>query len=234
MKKKLIFFILLITFIKVNTQLYDDNHIYQIFDSCINGTSLIIPLDEFKGENIYFSYDFNPQCFFGHKKDKSYFILYISDLNLTLINSKKPLKFSLEKKNITDINGVEEIKNLDWKDIKALKKYKKDNERIYFYEVILNDKEINTALFRLPTNGAKTGTITFIQADDISYDYNKDGDYEENFKDDDFEDTDNVKDKDDTNDEDFEDFKNQTIKVNKGNSLQSKITYLILIILLTI
>ena len=152
------------------------------------------------------------------------------DENLVLINNSYPLKYILEEKKGNDIT-IKEIENANWKDIKHLKKFKKGEERIYFYEVILDNNKINTVLFRLPTNGNKKGTVYFSFLDDNDYIdyYINEKDYEDVFDDD----KENSSDKD--NDDDDDDIVPLPIAVdNKGNILSSKIKYLLFILLMII
>ncbi len=221
--------ILLIALIHVNAQENENNRIFHIIDTCVNGTAPFVLLENFNGKYIYFSYDFNPQCVYGNKKDKGYFEILI-DENLVLINNSYPLKYILEEKKQENIT-IREIENANWKDIKHLKKYKKGEERIYFYEVKLDNNKINTVLFRLPTNGNKKGTVYFLFFDDNSYIdyYINNTEYEEDFDDD----KENSSDKD--NDEDDDIVPLPIPGDNKGNNiLSSKIKYLLFILLMII
>ena len=60
--------ILLIALIHVNAQENENNRIFHIIDTCVNGTAPFVLLENFNGKYIYFSYDFNPQCVYGNKK----------------------------------------------------------------------------------------------------------------------------------------------------------------------
>ena len=164
---------------------------------------------------MYFAYDFDPQCNYGNRKNKGYFGIFLS-INLVLINNNNPLKYLEEKKS---------------KDIKYLKMYKKDENRIYFYEVKLDDDKINTVLYRLPTNGNKKGIVVFIFLDyieDIIGSYSDDR-YEEHFDDDEGINRPN-NDKNSDKDDDKGIIIRQTN--NEGNILFSKIKYLLLIFLM--
>jgi len=205
----LVFLVLFITFLKVDCQTFP---VIPLFHYCVNGTAIIVYLEEYKDEYLYFADDFYDGC--NDEKDVIKYYEFISGVD-NIINSKSLLNYAMIKSNNSSYYlKKEDIVNLDWKPINQINPPLKENR--WFYEVKKEDDK-NIVLFRLAKNGNKKGEVsmeTLPEKPDFD-------DYELKNE------TETEKDKDEETDKKTD----RIIRINSSNYL-AKITYMLLIILI--
>lgn len=231
--KYLTFLILLIKLYNIISQTFEVTPVYPY---CINGTAFIANLEEYKEDYLYFRDRFYDSCNYddyNEEKEEVKYYNFNSDINI--INNNNLLYYTMIEKNEDSEIKIEEIKDLNWIQIKSLKlnETKKDDysqpDFNWFYKIKKEEKK-NMVLFRISKNGNKEGSVSMYTLS-IKPDFIDEQDEDSNKEKD--ENIDKTKDQEQETEKDKE--KNDKeeelnkFKISSGNYL-SKISYILLIL----
>ena len=151
-------FILIILIITIKADAFPEMH--YIVSGALNGTAAFASLESLQNNDkyIYFVFDFKfHNISVTNNNDIAYFLIN-SEINLE--NEIAKINYGFLDKIWTDINGVEDLNNVKWENIKLLHKEKIYSHLNYYYQVKRIDDKMNSLILRIPSNGKKEGSIT--------------------------------------------------------------------------